>query len=437
MKKLLLLMLITPLIGFGQYVFNTKADLQTAVDLYVEDKNNAISNYGEINTWDVSNISDMSALFFDKSTFNENIADWDTSNVNDMSRMFSRASSFNQDISNWDTSSVTNMEEMFAWTSFNRDISSWDVSNVESFFRTFAYTTAFNQPIGSWDVSSAVTISGMFRGSNDQTRTVFNQDISSWNTSNVINMSEVFAYADFNQDIGDWDISNVRLLTAMFTYNPYFNQDIGEWDLSSMTDANNLINGLNYGDAEGRMGGVFRNATSFNQDLSGWCVTDVTSEPYKFSDSSALTNTNKPVWGTCPISVSAGDDLNVCDDEVVQITGASASNYVSLYWSSNGDGSFVNVSSLNPTYYPGSNDISNGNVIITLIAVYSNNEQVEDTMIVNISQSPCGENRKINLNGPVYITEADGLILKSAENGKCYRLKIIAESLLLVEVNCE
>jgi uncharacterized repeat protein (TIGR01451 family) len=137
------------------------------------------------------------------------------------------------------------------------------------------------------------------------------------------------------------------------------------------------------------------------------------------------------------ISVNAGSDLNICDDEVAQITGASASNYVSLYWSSNGDGSFVNVSSLNPTYYPGSNDISNGNVIITLIAVYSNNEQVEDTMIVNISQSPCGENRKINLNGPVYITEADGLILKSAENGKCYRLKIIAESLLLVEVNCE
>jgi uncharacterized repeat protein (TIGR01451 family) len=71
------------------------------------------------------------------------------------------------------------------------------------------------------------------------------------------------------------------------------------------------------------------------------------------------------------ISVNAGSDLNICDDEVAQITGASASNYVSLYWSSNGDGSFVNVSSLNPTYYPGSNDISNGNVIITLIAVYS------------------------------------------------------------------
>ncbi len=46
-----------------------------------------------------------------------------------------------------------------------------------------------------------------------------------------------------------------------------------------MTDANNLINGQNYGDAENRMSGMFRDTTSFNQDLSDWCVTDITTEP--------------------------------------------------------------------------------------------------------------------------------------------------------------
>jgi hypothetical protein len=42
---------------------------------------------------------------------------------------------------------------------------------------------------------------------------------------------------------------------------------------------------------------VFRNATSFNQDLSAWCVTDITTEPDFFSDNSALTIANKPIWG--------------------------------------------------------------------------------------------------------------------------------------------
>ena len=41
-------------------------------------------------------------------------------------------------------------------------------------------------------------------------------------------------------------------------------------------------------------------AQSFNQDLSGWCVTKIASEQTGFAISSALTNTNKPIWGTCP-----------------------------------------------------------------------------------------------------------------------------------------
>ena len=64
MKKLLFLLLIAPALGFGQYVFNTKDELQAAVDLHYEDSNNvnsteidAISQYGEFNTWNVSAIT--------------------------------------------------------------------------------------------------------------------------------------------------------------------------------------------------------------------------------------------------------------------------------------------------------------------------------------------------------------------------------------------
>ena len=38
----------------------------------------------------------------------------------------------------------------------------------------------------------------------------------------------------------------------------------------------------------------------FNQDLSGWCVTNITTEPNNFSYNSNLASSNHPVWGTCP-----------------------------------------------------------------------------------------------------------------------------------------
>jgi hypothetical protein len=44
---------------------------------------------------------------------------------------------------------------------------------------------------------------------------------------------------------------------------------------------------------------MFTYATSFNQDLSTWCVTNISSEPSDFSFDSPLSESNKPVWGTC------------------------------------------------------------------------------------------------------------------------------------------
>ena len=48
------------------------------------------------------------------------------------------------------------------------------------------------------------------------------------------------------------------------------------------------------------MGTTFALASSFNQDISSWCVTNITSEPDIFSINSPLSESNKPVWGTCP-----------------------------------------------------------------------------------------------------------------------------------------
>jgi surface protein len=116
--------------------------------------------------------------------FNTDIAYWDVSNVTDMSNMFFKARQFNHDIGNWDVSSVTKMVAMFQVAqAFNQDIGGWDVSNVERFRSMFRNADAFNQNIGGWDVSSVLNdaqMSSMFRSADN-----FGQDLSMWCVSNV------------------------------------------------------------------------------------------------------------------------------------------------------------------------------------------------------------------------------------------------------------
>ena len=82
-----------------------------------------ISKYGEIGDWDVSNVTDMSNVFADASSFNQPLNNWNVSKVKDMGEMFWGATSFNQPLNNWNVSKVTNMEAMF-WgaTSFNQPL---------------------------------------------------------------------------------------------------------------------------------------------------------------------------------------------------------------------------------------------------------------------------------------------------------------------------
>ena len=145
----------------------TTAELQTAVDMWVDDNATALATYGEINTWDVSLITNMSQLFYQKSTFNNDISAWDVSNVTDMSYMFRAATSFDQDLSTWNVSNVINMLDMFAYTdAFNQDISGWDVSSVTNMETMFRITNSFNQDISMWDVSNVTNFLFMFIGAN-------------------------------------------------------------------------------------------------------------------------------------------------------------------------------------------------------------------------------------------------------------------------------
>ena len=57
--------------------------------------------YGDIQCWDVSEVTDMSRAFAFQDEFNTALGWWDVASVTDMSNMFLEASSFNHNLNQW------------------------------------------------------------------------------------------------------------------------------------------------------------------------------------------------------------------------------------------------------------------------------------------------------------------------------------------------
>ena len=141
-----------------KYFPETKEELKEIIEKRIKDEGNEV----DLNDIDVSKITDMSELF-EVTNFNGNISKWDVSNVTDMSFMFYDCKSFNQDISTWNVSKVTNMSYMFErCNKFDQDISDWDVSNVTNMDCMFRLCRSFNQDISQWDVSNVRYNEDMF-----------------------------------------------------------------------------------------------------------------------------------------------------------------------------------------------------------------------------------------------------------------------------------
>jgi surface protein len=103
--------------------FTDRDELKSAVDEYIDtDCGHGVRSasceviaqkYGwPINFWCVGNVTDLSALFNLKQSFNEDIGAWDVSRVTNMSALFNFSTSFNRDLSSWDVSNVKSMHGM-------------------------------------------------------------------------------------------------------------------------------------------------------------------------------------------------------------------------------------------------------------------------------------------------------------------------------------
>ncbi|MCG8580100.1 MAG: BspA family leucine-rich repeat surface protein [Bacteroidales bacterium] len=254
------------LLSIDQWGTNVWADMNSAFKGCIN------MNCNAADTPDLSNVTDMSYMFYNCGSFNGDIGDWDVHTITSFYATFGEATVFNQDLSGWNVENAQDMEDMFySAESFNQDISAWKVGNVTNMSDMFYRAAAFNQDLNTWDVSKVSNMAGMFREASS-----FNGDISNWNVGNVSNMEAMFRNAhDFNADISNWDVSKVTNMITMFSTASAFNQDIGKWNTASLINVQQC----------------FTVARSFNQDLSGWDISNVISMSSMF-DGTALSTAN-------------------------------------------------------------------------------------------------------------------------------------------------
>lgn len=208
----------------------------------------ALGNSGNLNSWNVSKVTNMAFMFAGAVHFNQSLNSWDVSQVSNMSNMFRNALSFNNPLSSWNVSSVIDTSYMFLDAlRFNQSLNSWDVSHDIDMNAMFALAGYFNQSLNSWDVSHVTDMQSIFFGAAS-----FNQPLSSWNVSRVINMTGMFyAAISFNQPLASWKVSSVTDMSYMFFLARQFNQPLGSWNVSRVTNmaymfANISLSILNY-----------------------------------------------------------------------------------------------------------------------------------------------------------------------------------------------
>ena len=348
---------------FSDFRFTSNEQLKTAISQYFSSDSGvraaAGEQYGHISEWTFSNtLTDFSEVFkqCDFSQFGgefPDISGWDVSSVENMSSMFEDCSSFNQDIKTngtfWDVSTVTNMSSMFkGCTTFDQDISTWNVSNVTDMSSMFEDCSSFRQnSIKTWIVTTCSNFTNMFKnsgawpmdsvieinsawGSNVhwsrsiadmeigpfQTRLQLLTAIHAWNynsprsatdilygtidswefASSLTDFSNLFdadtshSNSSFNANISNWNVSSVTDMSSMFNGCSSFNQDIKTngtfWVVSSVTDMSSMFNGC----------------SSFNQDISNWNVSSVTDMTSMFEGCNSMTHLDISDWDVSSVA---------------------------------------------------------------------------------------------------------------------------------------
>ncbi len=250
-------------------------------------KDAKISSLGNINKFNVSNVTDMNHMFEDCTNLTslEALKNWNVSNVTNMSGMFWVCSNLTsiEALKNWNVSNVTNMSGMFSncnkITSLEA-LKDWNVSNVTDMNYMFYWCTNLTsiEALKNWNVSNVTDMGCMFEKCTNLTSL---EALKNWNVSKVKDMGSMFRKCTnltSLEALKNWDVSNVTNTVWMFLEctNLTSIEALKNWNVSNVTD-------MNY---------MFRECTNLTsiEALKNWNVSKVTDMKYMFYECKNITS---------------------------------------------------------------------------------------------------------------------------------------------------
>lgn len=229
----------------------------------------------------------FATMFMSAPIFNQNITTFmsGANNVTSLYAMFRESPKFNNGnddpaINTWQTSKVTTFKEMFlgpggASMAFNRHVEGWSMAAALDLSWMFRGATAFNNgcakgdrtcPLTWSNTGKVTTINSFVNYGNSAGSTVmsFDQSINSWDITSMVDFGAAFGWSVFNNG-GEpfWPGKTVKtgaIMNRMFAVNSWFNVPVGGLNVSGVKN----------------MGGMFTVTNKFDQDLSGWRVSGLT-----------------------------------------------------------------------------------------------------------------------------------------------------------------
>ena len=143
--------------------YNIFSVINDFYDMVEEEHTNEMTHRSILRKLDVSDITNMTALFAFTNLPNIDLSTWNTGNVKSMEGMFYKSTFNNDTICEWDVSSCKDFKNMFLFCPFNQSLKKWTPAFVEK---------TFINPDGTKEKRSVRQDLPVIGGTEDETRNV-------------------------------------------------------------------------------------------------------------------------------------------------------------------------------------------------------------------------------------------------------------------------